>query len=474
MNQELRLNENIPTLNECIEAATETKCMLVKDGAIAEIPALLETYFPETAPNGRAVLLVADENTFKAAGSAVLETLKAAGIKTAAPFIFDNSKYLHADYKHSLRLKEIFLEAAKQYGTIVPIAAGAGTINDLVKRAALESGLRYFCVPTAASVDGYTSDGAALLSDGFKQTFPCDAPLVLAADSSVLVKAPAYLSSSGFGDLAGKIIAGTDWIIADKVYNFDGTGGLVPGSQKIDPKAWAMVQLPLHENLKKSSGAAQGDTAAVEILFESLAVTGFSMQYMRNSRPVSGCEHLWSHVWEMEDLCVNGIPVTHGHKVALGTLAAAAFTECLFAEKPRIGQSSGAASSREREAQVRKAFDGLEKPGEAAVKTANEKFITPGTERGRRIGEALAASWDNIRSAVLERLVPYNEIRSMLKEAGCPVSPAEIGLTRERTIETAIRAQMMRVRFTVLDLAWEAGVFGDVLKRMEASELYLR
>jgi hypothetical protein len=34
----------------------------------------------------------------------------------------------------------------------------------------------------------------------------------------------------------------------------------------------------------------------------------------------------------MEDLSMNGVPVTHGHKVTIGTLAATAFTEIFFAD----------------------------------------------------------------------------------------------------------------------------------------------
>jgi glycerol-1-phosphate dehydrogenase [NAD(P)+] len=339
-------------------------------------------------------------------------------------------------------------------------------VNDLVKRAASELALPYLSVPTAASVDGYTSYGAALLADGFKQTFPCAAPRVLAADTAVLEEAPAFLSSSGFGDLAGKLIAGTDWIIAEEAGKLG-----APGTEPIDGTAWAMTQAGLWETLETSAEAVRGDGAAVSTLFAALSITGFAMQYLRSSRPVSGCEHLWSHVWEMEDLSVNGLPVTHGHKVALGTLAATAFTETLFSpvEPPLPASLWRRPSPREREAEVRAAFTHIgDKAVEAVVKTSLEKL--PDEKTGSVLAEALRDNWKGIRKRVLEKLVPCGKLRELMANGGCPVTPEEINLSRTAVIATARRAQMIRNRYTALDLAWDLGILEDVLAGMEASD----
>jgi glycerol-1-phosphate dehydrogenase [NAD(P)+] len=440
--------------------------MVAGDGTIAEIPRLLERYFP-----GRPVFVVADNNTFKAAGRAVLDTITASGIPVAGSFIFGEEE-LHAEYRYVEKLKEEFLKAEKTVETkIVPVVIGSGTLNDLVKRTASECALSYFCVPTAASVDGYTACGAALVEGGFKHTLSCPAPLAVAADSSVLAAAPPYLSSSGFGDLAGKIVAGSDWIIADRAFSLDGKGELAPGSHKINNKAWAMVQLPLRNNLQRSITAAKGDKDAVKTLFEALGITGFALQYMQDSRPVSGCEHMWSHVWEMENLRAKGRTVTHGHKVAMGLLAAAAFTECLFREKP--SRSRSRQSWPERESSVRAAFAGLDAVVPSVLKTAREKFIEQDSKEAGLLEEGLLDVWDDMKEAVSRQLPSYADLYDLLKKAGCPVRPAEIGLSKTRVIAAARSSQMIRVRFTVLDLAYETGVFEDVLKRMEEAECYL-
>jgi glycerol-1-phosphate dehydrogenase [NAD(P)+] len=458
----MKNKDKVPSLEECLSAADETDALILKKGALEAIPDLLEKHYAALP-----VYLIADENTYAAAGSRVTEILHGRGMAVDV-FIFPGEPRLHAEYRHTEDLIRRIRSLPDPKP--VPLAVGGGTVNDLVKRAAAELSLPYLCVPTAASVDGYTSTGAALLKDGFKQTLPCPAPRVLAADTEVLAAAPAYLSSSGFGDLAGKLIAGTDWIIAE-------TAGKLgaPGTEPIDPFAWSMTQSGLLEALENSAGAVRGDGEAVRVLFEALSLTGFAMQHLKSSRPVSGCEHLYSHVWEMENLEFQGVPVTHGHKVALGTLAATAFTETVFSRRDFSRRElpasfPGRPDPQGREAEVRAAFKGTP-PEEGAVKTALEKLLS--ANEARLLTEALRDNWRTIRENVLNRLLPYEKLRTLMARGGCPLKPEEIGLDRTRTIATARRAQMIRNRYTVLDLAWDLGIFEEALATMEASKEYL-
>jgi len=466
------ISNTIPSLAECLTYAGGTKYMVVKEGAFAELPQVLGSYFCENNSKKCFTACFSDKNTYTAAGKAVQEILQTAGIPVAESYIFEDD--IHAEYKHVEKIKAILktVQEKAEYGTqaiLVPVAVGSGTINDLVKRAADELSLPYLCIPTAASVDGYTAYGAALLNEGFKQTMSCRAPIAVIADSTVLSEAPAYLSSSGFGDLAGKIIAGTDWIIADHVFELDGKGELAPGTAPIENIAWSMVQNPLKNNLVSSVNAVKGDKDAVKILFEALGITGFALQYMKDSRSVSGCEHMWSHVWEMEELCMDGIPVTHGHKVTIGTLAGAAFTECLFKEKPPLNKT--VPNWAEREAVVRNTFAALPQILPLVLKTTQDKFIG-NTDKLIRLREGILDNWDNMRNDVFKKLLPYAELRSLLKDAGCPVRPEAINLTRERVIRSAYKAHMIRKRFTVLDLAFELGIFDTVLQKMEMSDYF--
>ncbi len=61
-------------------------------------------------------------------------------------------------------------------------------------------------------------------------------------------------------------------------------------------------------------------------------MSGFAMQACRKSRPASGADHLFSHIWEMQHhRDVNGELISHGFQVAIGTLASTALIEVVFA-----------------------------------------------------------------------------------------------------------------------------------------------
>ena len=192
-------NKQPLSLEECIAASGGTRSFFTGDGVYSEIPRILREDF-----DTEKAFLVADENTMQAAGNDIERLLVSAGIPIGGKYIFKEQGRLYADYSHVALIKDRITAAGLP---VVPVSVGAGTINDLVKQAAGELALPYLCVPTAASVDGFTSFGAAILKNGCKQTLPCAAPRCIVADTRVLANAPPWLSSSGFADLAGKITA---------------------------------------------------------------------------------------------------------------------------------------------------------------------------------------------------------------------------------------------------------------------------
>ena len=55
----------------------------------------------------------------------------------------------------------------------------------------------------------------------------------------------------------------------------------------------------------------------------------------------------------------------------------------------------------------------------------------------------------------------------MLKKANCPVTPAEIGLSREQFLHGIKTAQLIRNRYTILDLLYEAGLLDEAMKNLD-------
>lgn len=419
-----------------IPPGMETRLFLLEADALNQLPEAIRSLWGDKARPW----IVADGNTWRVAGARAAEILKTAGMEGPSPYLFPGSPVLHADESNVNLLLEAFPE------NVVPVAVGSGTVNDLVKRASGVRNVSYCCVPTAPSVDGYTSSGAALTAAGLKQTLPCPAPLAVVADSGVLRDAPPEMFAAGYADLMAKIPAGADWLAADTL-----------GIEAVDPAVWALVQTPLRDNLS--------DPADVRRVFTGLAATGYAMQLYRDSRPASGADHLISHIWEMEHLCCNDQPVSHGFKVAIGTVTSTALYEALFSlpaeEARRLARPGLDRAGREAEIDALLSAGSY---GEASRTIALAKFREGKALEERR--ELIYRNWETLRQRIFGQLFPFDELKARLAAARCPVLPAQISVGREQFLHGVRTAQLIRKRFTVLDLIYELGLMEELLPRI--------
>ncbi len=452
-------------IERALQSAIDTKEFLIDSGSIFNIPGLFKKHFP-----GSKVAVVADDNTYTAAGRVINDRLKSAGLHVIKQFVFPGLPMLHADYKHVENLRAFLIRH-----DAIAVAVGSGTINDIVKLASQESNQKYIVAPTAASVDGYSAYGASILMNGFKQTIKCAAPLAIVADIQILKNAPPEMTSAGYADLLGKITAGADWIISDSI-----------DVEDIGTTSWKMVQKDLRKWISQPKELLKGDSQAIENLFEGLIMSGLAMQTQRSSRPASGTEHHFSHIWEMQNLKKDGIPISHGFKVGIGTLAATAIMETIFSKDIKSIDIDYACvkypSLEEREKQIRNAFSGtpigrrsVDQTGNGAVDmivaTSLSKYLTK--ERLRDRLKLIRSRWNDMRLKVRNQLLPFSELKGMLANANCPIAPDQINLSSEQVKETFFLAQMIRERYTVLDLAYELGWLEDCVEETFSSGAYL-
>src|SRR5699024_1777372 len=159
--------------------------------------------------------LVADKNTYEAAGRKVEKVLSDA-----------NLSYTTMIYKEDLLIPD-----EKSIGSItmaydntcdILIAIGSGTINDIVKFFSFKMNLSYYSIGTAPSMDGFISTAAAMTTNNLKTTYITHVPEVFIGDLNVFSKAPMSMIAAGFGDIMGKYTCLQDWkmssIVNDEFY----------------------------------------------------------------------------------------------------------------------------------------------------------------------------------------------------------------------------------------------------------------
>ena len=395
-------------------------------------------------------IIIADTNTFRAAGEDVLRAFRRKGHACREPLVLE-ADGLCAEYKYVEAIQQTLAER-----DAVAVAVGSGTINDLTKLASHHLRQPYLTVATAASMDGYTAFGASITRDGLKQTFSCPAPTAVLADLEVIQNAPEGLNASGYADLLAKVVAGADWLVADAL-----------GVEPMDPDAWHMMQSRLLAWLADPDGIRTGQASATRCLTLGLLMSGLAMQRTKTSRVASGAEHHFSHLWDMQHHRHDGRIPSHGFKVGIGTLASAALYEYLLAEplesldvETAVGQWPDADAL---EAEVQAQFDlpalvakGLE---EMRAKYTGHKQLRQQLERLKQVWPALA---ERLRS----QLLSFDELTGRLEQAGCPWQPEQIGISRARLRKSYRQAYYTRRRFTVLDLAIRSGLFQPAMQQI--------
>ncbi|MFJ5761484.1 sn-glycerol-1-phosphate dehydrogenase [Neobacillus sp. NPDC093182] len=250
-------------------------------------------------------VIIADENSYQAAGKSLSEIFKETGISISLSVIKpDENNDVAADEQSLVQaLLEIPVE------TDVIIAVGAGTIHDIARFCGAKMKLPFISVPTAPSVDGFTSMGAPLIIRGVKTTFQMSAPIAVFADLSVLKASPRKMVAAGFGDMLAKYTSLADWKF----------GRLAKG-EPYCPLVAAITREALDSCVEKVEKIATADEEGIQILIEALIKSGLAMLIFGQSHPASGGEHHLSHYWEMDFLKRKRPAVLHGAKVGVSTV----------------------------------------------------------------------------------------------------------------------------------------------------------
>lgn len=421
--------------------STDTRLFEMGRGASAKAPSVFKEFF-----HGRKALIIADVHTWPALGEKVYGLFCDAGVPVDKYIIMEEE--FHAEWKY-IELVDGLLDKDPQ---AVLVSVGSGVINDLCKLSSHHHNQSYLTLPTAASVDGYSSFGASITFEGAKQTFSCPAPVAIVADIDVIAAAPAHMTAAGYADLAAKVPAGAEWMIADFV-----------GKAPLHHDAWHVLQDDLDSFLANPDAVAAGDPDAIADVFEGLTLSGVAMQAARSSRPASCCDHLFSHILDMTEHRYKGKLQSHGFQVAIGTLTMCAVFDELFKQDLQNLDVDACVA----------AWPALEQEQERALELFRD-FPAPrlgydeitkkydGADVVRAQLEKLKAEWPELKERLQGQVYSFAKMQDLMRRAGAPSDPSEIGLSRERLHEMFAKVQLMRFRFNLLDLA-RRGCFYDAI-----------
>lgn len=185
------------------------------------------------------------------------------------------------------------------------IGMGGGKVLDVCKYASYISKKPLLSIPTTIANDGIASPIAVLKrKDDKPKSLGCSTPLMLVIDTQLIMNSPKQLIKAGIGDTISNYMALLDWTYACS-----------RGYDEMNGYAYLMSQTSLDALMKTQYNSISSEF--VNVLANSLVLSGIAMDLAGSSRPVSGSEHLFSHALDYYSEKKN----LHGIQVALGTVA---------------------------------------------------------------------------------------------------------------------------------------------------------
>lgn len=185
------------------------------------------------------------------------------------------------------------------------VGLGGGTTLDVCKYAAFVSKTPYLALPTTAANDGLVSPIAVLKrQDKLPKSLGAAMPTMVLIDTEVIAGGPIQNIKAGIGDTISNYMALKDWDFA-----------VERGRDEMNTYAYLMSRSSLDALMKTSYDHICPEF--IEVLVNSLVLSGIAMDFAGSSRPVSGSEHCFSHALDFYSERKN----LHGLQVALGTIA---------------------------------------------------------------------------------------------------------------------------------------------------------
>jgi glycerol-1-phosphate dehydrogenase [NAD(P)+] len=426
------------------------RAMVFEPDALARLPELLA--LAGVTPE-RQLSVVMDRTPMKREGHELkpllLEMLSNSGWKPEAIWLDpDSTGQVHTDFSQINSVK------AQLRPNSAVLSIGSGTVTDIAKHACYMyqqeqnlPALPFVVYQTANSVSAYTSNMAPTFVDGVKRTLPSRYPDVLVCDLETLRDAPQAMTVAGVGDLLAAFGSYADWWLAHRL-----------GLDATYSEFAQTLMGPLDEIfLEHAEGIKAGTLESMSVLAKLIALGGIAMSLSHATAPLSGYEHVISHVL---DLVAERTPrplAQHGTQVALATLLTTNAYQILFDEfePAEVNLESCYPTEEQMRARIEASFQSLDPSGRVAAECWSDyKIKLEAWHAHRAEFEDVLRDWSNVRDQLRSMVKPPEVTASILQAISSPgrfedLAPAPA--TAE--VQFAFtNAPLIRHRFTLGDM----------------------
>ena len=425
------------------------KYLNIGRGIVSEVPKMI------AALGKKRPFVVCDENTWAVAGQRVTEILTAAGIEHGLYVIPkekpENDRVAPAEWEVGSLIMH-FDPRCDMF-----LAVGSGVINDICKVAAHATGRVSAVVGTAPSMDGYASNSSSMEMNHVKVSLYNHGPEGILLDSEILAQAPMRMLWAGLGDMVAKYIAVCEWRISH----------LVTGEYYCEDVA-ELMRAALRKIMAVSQRIPERDPDAIAAVAEGLVLAGIGMAYAEISRPASGLEHYFSHMWEMMAL-ERGEPYDlHGIQVGVGTVLTMRIYEKLAEITPDRARAEAhmrAFDPAAWKAQVRRIFG---KTADQILAIEEKVHKNDPAKHARRL-ENILNHWEEILKIMREELPDFRWLYDAMAATGMPMEPRDIDVPDGDVINAFVGARDIRDKYLSCSLIWDLGLTDEFAAFLQES-----
>jgi len=410
----------------------------IGSGAIASIPEGL------AAMGAKRPFIVCDVNTKKAAWDKVKPVLDAANIEYT--FFCFPMEQVEPD-EHAMGSMVLAFDPACD----CVLGIGSGVINDSCKVLAHAVGRKQMIVGTAPSMDGYASSSSSMVINGCKVSLINACPAAIICDIDIIKDAPMRMLHAGLGDMLAKYIGLCEWRIVE----------LINGEYRCENVA-ALMRASVDKIVANAPGLRRREPAAVQATVEGLVLSGIAMSYAGSSRPASGLEHYFSHLWEMMAL-ERGVPYElHGIQVGVGTLLGLRVYDQIRTMTPDREKALAFVQNFDTarwEGEMRRIFGSA---GDELIRQEYETLHNNDKAAHAERLERIIAHWDDIQRIIREELPETEKIVALMREVEAPMVPADIAINNQDTNDAFHYARNTRNKYLTSSMLWDLGLLYDM------------
>jgi glycerol-1-phosphate dehydrogenase [NAD(P)+] len=334
------------------------------------------------------------------------------------------------------------------------LSVGSGTVTDIAKHACYVyqqernlASLPFVVYQTANSVSAYTSNMAPTFVKGVKRTLPSRYPDVLVCDLKTLRDAPQAMTAAGVGDLLAAFGSYADWWLAYRL-----------GLDSTYTEFAQTLMGPLDEIfLKHAEGIKVGKLESMSVLAKLIALGGIAMSLSHATAPLSGYEHVISHVL---DLIAERTPrplAQHGTQVALATLLTTTAYQIFLDdfEPAEVNLANCYPTEAEMRTRIETAFHSIDPQGQVAAECWSDyKLKLQSWHAHRADFDAALREWPTVHAQLRSLAKPPEVAERILEAIASPdCFPQLMPSPAEDEVKFAFaHAPLIRRRFTLGDL----------------------